>query len=97
MDEVFGSDTGLSPTAINFLRTQRVELNAMTSRQLIDFVEGKLKQHGIGKVIPCAETLARTYEMFAMRPVADEVGVGHLPGRLRLGCRRAPTIPKPAD
>ena len=37
----------------------------MTSRQLVDFVEAKLKQHGIGKVIPDAETLARTYEMFA--------------------------------
>jgi Topoisomerase 6 subunit A/Spo11, Toprim domain len=32
------SEAGLSPAAIKFLRTQRVELNAMTSRQLIDFV-----------------------------------------------------------
>ena len=37
----------------------------MTSRQLVDFVEGKLKQHGIGKVIPDKDTLAETYEMFA--------------------------------
>jgi hypothetical protein len=56
---------GLSPAAIKFLRNQRVELNAMTSRQLIDFVEDKLKRHGIGKVIPHSETLARTYELFA--------------------------------
>jgi hypothetical protein len=56
---------GLSNAAINFLSTQRVELNAMTSRQLVDFVERKLRQHGIGKVIPGNETLARTYEMFA--------------------------------
>ena len=40
---------GLDPAAIDFLRSQRVELNAMTSRQLVDFVEGKLKQHGIKK------------------------------------------------
>jgi DNA topoisomerase VI subunit A len=59
------SKAGLSQAAINFLHDRRVELNAMTSRQLIDFVEGKLKQHGISKVIPDAETLARTYEMFA--------------------------------
>ena len=37
----------------------------MTSRQLLDSVESKLKQHGIGKVIPDNETLANTYKMFA--------------------------------
>jgi Topoisomerase 6 subunit A/Spo11, Toprim domain len=63
-DERLGK-AGLTQAAINFLRNQRVELNALTSRQLIDFVEAKLKQHGIGKVIPSGETLARTYEMFA--------------------------------
>ena len=31
---------------------QRVELNAMTSRQLVDFVEGKLEFYGVAKVIP---------------------------------------------
>jgi hypothetical protein len=56
---------GLGQAAIDFLRHQRVELNAMTSRQLVDFVEAKLKQHGIGKVIPDGETLASTYQMFA--------------------------------
>jgi hypothetical protein len=59
------SEAGLGQDAIDFLSTQRVELNAMTSRQLIDFVEGKLKQHGIGKVIPDSNTLAKTYQMFA--------------------------------
>jgi hypothetical protein len=59
------SKAGLGQDAIDFLRTQRVELNAMTSRQLIDFVEAKLKQHRIGKVIPDSETLAKTYQMFA--------------------------------
>ncbi len=56
---------GVDQAAIDFLRDQKVELNAMTSRQLINFVERKLKQHGIAKVIPDAETLARTYEVFA--------------------------------
>ena len=36
----------------------------MTSRQLVEFVERKLKQHGIGKVIPDDDTLAEAYEMF---------------------------------
>ena len=39
------SEAGLGQAAINFLRSQRVELNAMTSRQVVDFVEGKLRQH----------------------------------------------------
>ena len=59
------SQAGLGQDAIDFLTTQRVELNAMTSRQLIDFVEDKLKQLGIQKVPPDAKTLASTYQMFA--------------------------------
>jgi hypothetical protein len=59
------SRAGLGQAAIDFLRSQRVELNALTSRQLIDFVENKLRQRGIRKVIPSDETLARTYQMFA--------------------------------
>jgi hypothetical protein len=54
----------LSNDAIEFLSDQRVELNAMTSRQLLDFVERKLQQHGIGKVIPSKEMLASTFQMF---------------------------------
>jgi hypothetical protein len=56
---------GLSEAATEFLSDQRVELNAMTSRQLIDFVERKLKQHGVGKVIPIKDALASTFQMFA--------------------------------
>jgi hypothetical protein len=59
------AQAGLDQDAIDFLRSQRVELNAMTSRQLVDFVENKLKQHGISKVIPDGETLASAYRMFA--------------------------------
>jgi hypothetical protein len=56
---------GLDEAAIAFLSDQRVELNAMTSRQLVDFVEAKLRQHGIKKVIPDRNSLASTYQMFA--------------------------------
>jgi hypothetical protein len=31
---------------------RRVELNAMTSRQLVDLVEAKLQEHGVEKVVP---------------------------------------------
>jgi hypothetical protein len=56
---------GLGRDAIKFLRIERVELNALTARQLVDFVEAKLTQHGVQKVIPDNDTLARSYQMFA--------------------------------
>jgi hypothetical protein len=59
------AQAGLGRAAIDFLSNQRVELNAMTSRQLIDFVESKLKANGIKKVIPKKDTLEQTYRMFA--------------------------------
>ena len=43
---------GASEDEITFLRNRRVELNAMTSRQLIDFVEAKFADYGVAKVIP---------------------------------------------
>ena len=59
------AQAGLGQGAIDFLSGSRVELNAMTSRQLIDFVENKLKEHGIKKVIPKKDALEKTYRMFA--------------------------------
>jgi len=41
--------------------TRRVELNAMTSPQFVDFVERKLLEHGIAKVVPDQELLAEVY------------------------------------
>jgi hypothetical protein len=58
------AQAGLDQAAIDFLRGQRVELNAMTARQLVDFVEAKLNQHGIRKVVPDRDTMAKTYQMF---------------------------------
>lgn len=40
---------------------RRVELNAMTSPQFIAFVKRKLHEHGIGKIIPDQDLLAKTY------------------------------------
>jgi hypothetical protein len=57
---------GASEDEIDFLAPwdedepcRRVELNAMTSRQLVDFVEAKLAEHGVAKLIPDAATLKR--------------------------------------
>jgi hypothetical protein len=43
---------GATGKEISFLRDERVELNAMTSRQFIDFIEAKFQEHGVKKVIP---------------------------------------------
>jgi hypothetical protein len=48
---------------------QRVELNAMTSRQLVDFVEMAFVRHGVGKVIPDDEVIAE----HARRLIAEKL------------------------
>jgi hypothetical protein len=40
---------------------ERVELNAMTSPQLISWLEAKLTAHGVTKVVPEAKTLENVY------------------------------------
>jgi hypothetical protein len=50
---------GATPDEIDFLRTSRVELNAMTSRQLVNFIEAKLAAHEVAKLVPDAATLER--------------------------------------
>jgi hypothetical protein len=45
---------------------RRVELNAMTSRQVIDWLEDKLQEHGVSKVVPDEKTLAAAWHR-AMR------------------------------
>ena len=52
---------GATPEEINFLLTRRVELNAFTSDALVAWIEGKLEEHGVGKVIPDDETLTEAY------------------------------------
>jgi len=45
---------------------ERVELNAFTSDSLIEWIEGKLEENGIKKVIPDAATLERAYRRAAV-------------------------------
>jgi DNA topoisomerase VI subunit B len=54
---------GATEDEIAFLiaRKQRVELNAMTSPQLIELIEAALIQHRVCKVIPEPETLSSAY------------------------------------
>jgi hypothetical protein len=63
---------GATREEIELLLHRRVELNAMTSRQLVDFVERKLNEHGIGKVISTKDELERAYRLFAHGRAAQE-------------------------
>ena len=85
---------GLSSNAIAFLNDQRVELNAMTSRELVDFVERKLKQHGIGKVIPKRARLADAYQMFA---ASDRLAEAFDEMKEKLGAKDQEEIKVPDD
>jgi DNA topoisomerase VI subunit B len=49
---------------------RRVELNAMTSDQFIAFVERKLEEHGVAKVVPNTDLLAETYTAFRRSALA---------------------------
>jgi DNA topoisomerase VI subunit B len=42
---------------------RRVELNELTSPQFITFLEGKLREAGVGKVVPEGEALAAAYRL----------------------------------
>jgi DNA topoisomerase VI subunit B len=52
---------GATEEEVRFLLDRRVELNAMTSDQLVAFIERKLTQHGVRKVVPQADILAEAY------------------------------------
>jgi hypothetical protein len=55
---------------------QRVELNAMTSAQFIEFVERKLQDHGVAKVVPDDETLRGAWERAVRVGRMNAVGRG---------------------
>lgn len=78
---------------IAFLRNRRVELNAMTSRQFVDFLEAKLVAHDVEKVIPNPATIAAHAQRLVEQRLAEEALAGI---RARLADEAA-TIPLPTD
>lgn len=54
---------GATPEEAEFVSGgRRVELNMLTSREFVEFVEGKLEEHGVEKVMPDEATLAAAWE-----------------------------------
>ena len=65
--------SGATADEIAFLMEgQRVELNAMTSGQFVAFVERKLTEAGIAKVVPPKDQLDEAYRIFARSKLVEE-------------------------
>ena len=87
---------GASPEEIEYLRSRRVELNAMTSGQLVEFVETKLAEHNVGKLIPdhdvIEEHARRVIRELMIEKISDEIAekaaAVDLPEDLRSGVER---------
>jgi DNA topoisomerase VI subunit B len=62
---------GATEKEIKFLLHHRVELNAMTSDQLVAFVERKLRENGVKKVIPTKNTLDDLYRLHVEARILD--------------------------
>ncbi len=58
-------EAGCAPEEIAFLADERVELNAMPSDQFIEFLESKLEENDIKKIVPDIDDLNKAYAMFA--------------------------------
>ena len=67
------TQNGATAKEIKFLLERRVELNAMTSRQLVAFVERKLVQHGIRKIVPPRAELNEAFRLFTQSHEAEKI------------------------
>ena len=54
-------ECGATEDEIEFLDERRVELNALTTEQLVDLVEAALDERGITKIVPTGEDLAAAW------------------------------------
>jgi hypothetical protein len=83
---------GAKPEEIAFLETKRVELNAMTSRQLLDFVEAKLGEHGVEKLVPEDAVLEQHARRLIEQRLANEA-IARLKSKItqQAGAKKLPT------
>ena len=67
------ADHGATEEEIAFLRRRRVELNAMPADAFVGFLEHKLAEHGVRKVVPDSGTLQRHARRMIEQQRAEEV------------------------
>jgi hypothetical protein len=65
-------ECGATDDEIDFLRERRVELNALTTAQLVEMVEGALDDYGVKKVIPEADALKKAWLAASVRRKIQE-------------------------
>ena len=64
---------GATAAEVEFLKRQRVELNAFTSPQLIAWLEKKFAKHGVEKVVPHEKVLERVSREILRDRYRDEL------------------------
>ena len=64
---------GATPEEAEYLLTRRVELNAFTSEEFVAFIERKLTEHGVKKIVPTKAILTDTYRTFAQGREAEKI------------------------
>ena len=72
---------------------QRVELNAMTSRQIVDFIELKLAEHGVKKLVPDEAILMD----HARRLIEQQLAAAEVEKLKPELSQKAAKVPLPAD
>ena len=84
---------GATDQEIEFLSRRRVELNAMTSRQFIEFIEAKFAEHGVEKALPNAAVVeAHARRLIEQRLPHDATRRDPRTARQRSGTMSCPGI-----
>ena len=84
---------GANDEEIDLLRQARVELNAFTSDRFVAWLEGKLKEHGITKVVPDDAALELAYR----RSLAAAYFEGHAHDLIEAAREHAAAADLPSD
>jgi hypothetical protein len=86
-------ENGASAEEIAFLRTRRVELNAFASADFVAWIERKLEQHGVAKMVPHEDILMLAYR----RSVASRYVASRLQSTIQEAQRHAAVSHVPDD
>jgi len=86
-------ENGAGEKEIKFLLRRRVEINALTSAQLVRFIETKLQKHRIKKIIPTKAELDEAYQQFR-NSLKIENAVRKQLRTLENGARHKTPVPK---
>jgi hypothetical protein len=86
-------ENGATEEEIEFLRTQRVELNAFASADFVAWIERKLEQHGVAKIVHHQDALTLAYR----RSVASRYIASRLRSTIQEAQRHAAEARVPDD